>query len=94
METRHQLDTGSRIICKFSLPGICQIVTKGEITRCMNAFGGDFLYGVKFVAMPLSSRKAIDSYIDSIPNPGSSTRSIINRDVVKPVRVNNSVYSG
>jgi len=69
IETKHQLDVGSRIVCEFTLPHFCHIKTKGEISRCEATMNGHHLYGVKFIAMPLSSRKAIDGYIDLIPNP-------------------------
>ena len=69
IETEHQLDIGSRITFQFTLPDFCHIKTKGEVSRCMTALNGHFLYGVKFVSMPLSNRKAIDDYIDLIPTP-------------------------
>jgi len=69
IETKHQLDIGSRIQFQFTLPYFCHIKTKGEVSRCMTASNGHYLYGVKFISMPLSNRKAIDGYIDQIPNP-------------------------
>jgi len=69
IETKHQLDIGSRIILQLALPDFCHIKTKGEISRCMAALNGHYLYGVKFIAMSLSNRKAIDNYIDLMPSP-------------------------
>lgn len=64
--TDYDLALGSRITCQFDLPDICQIEAEGEITRVMSGLESENLYGVKFVSLPLSSRKNIDSYIASI----------------------------
>lgn len=64
--TDYDLALGSRITCQFELPDICQIEAEGEITRVMSGLESENLYGVKFVSLPLSSRKDIDSYIASI----------------------------
>jgi CheY-like chemotaxis protein len=69
LETEQLLAAGSSITCRFTLPNVCQIETEGKIARCMTAQECDYLYGVNFVAMPLSCRNAIDSYIASLPNP-------------------------
>lgn len=65
VETEHELTLGSRVLCHFTLSGITRIEAEGEVTRCMHAEGYKNLYGVKFIHMPLSYRKAIDAYIDS-----------------------------
>lgn len=67
LETDYDLSLGSHLICEFSLPDICQITVEGVITRFMTAVDCKNLYGVKFVGLPLSSRKNIDSYIAAIP---------------------------
>lgn len=67
LETGFDLALGSQITCLFTLPNICEIEVVGVITRFMTAVGCENLYGVKFVALPLSSRRAIDNYIASIP---------------------------
>lgn len=64
--TDYDLALGSRITCQFDLPDICQIEAEGEITRVMSGLESENLYGVKFVSLPLSSRKNINSYIASI----------------------------
>lgn len=69
IETDYDLALGSRITCQFNLPDICQIETKGEITRVLSGLECENLYGVKFVSLPLSSRKSIDNYIASIKIP-------------------------
>jgi len=78
IETEQWLEIGSLIICKFTLPGLCQIETTGEITRRIVSWECGYLFGVKFVALPLSSRKAVDSYIESLVIPGNITHSIFN----------------
>lgn len=67
IETDYDLALGSHILCEFSLPNICEIKTEGVITRFMTAEECKNLYGVKFVGLPLSVRKNIDNYIDSMP---------------------------
>jgi CheY-like chemotaxis protein len=67
IETDYDLPLGSHILCEFALPGICQISVEGVVTRFMTAADCKNLYGVKFVRLPLSTRKNIDSYIASIP---------------------------
>lgn len=67
LETDHDLPLGSHIVCEFALPGICQISAEGVVTRFMTAADCKNLYGVKFVGLPLSSRKNIDSYIALMP---------------------------
>jgi len=68
VETEHELALGSRVLCHFTLPDITRIEAEGEVIRCMHAEGYKNLYGVKFIHMPLSYRKAIDDYIDSAEN--------------------------
>jgi len=66
-ETAHQLLLSSRIICQFTLPGSCRIETEGKVVR--KAGGSEnTLYGVKFIALRFSYRRAIDNYIDSMPD--------------------------
>jgi CheY-like chemotaxis protein len=67
LETDYDLGLGSRIVCQFSLTNICQIEAEGVVTRFMTAVDCKNLYGVKFVALPLSCRKNIDNYIASMP---------------------------
>jgi CheY-like chemotaxis protein len=67
-ETGHQLLLSSRIICQFTLPGSCSIETEGKVVRKMSALECDNLYGVKFIALRFSFRRAIDKYIASIPD--------------------------
>jgi CheY-like chemotaxis protein len=67
LETEYPLDLGTRITCKFTLPGTCLIEVEGEVTRFMTGLECEDLYGVKFVTLPTSYRRAIDKYIASIP---------------------------
>jgi CheY-like chemotaxis protein len=69
LETDYELALGSHIVCQFSLPNICQIETEGVITRFMIAADCKNLYGVKFVALPLSARKNIDNFIALMQPP-------------------------
>ena len=76
LETHHELSTGNRIICQFNLDDSCQIETEGEVIRSMTASEDTDLYGVKFIAMPLSSRRAIDNYIASSANAKADIQKI------------------
>ena len=69
LETDYELALGSHIVCQFSLPNICQIETEGVITRFMIVADCKNLYGVKFVALPLSARKNIDNFIALMQPP-------------------------
>jgi len=66
IETDYQLAIGSRITCKFSLKNICDVEAEGEVTRMMTGLECENLYGVKFIALPLSAHKNIDKYIATI----------------------------
>jgi CheY-like chemotaxis protein len=66
LETEHHLDIGDRIICQFTLPGINQIENEGDVVRAVKLQTGAHQYGVQFVALPLSSRRYIEIYIDSV----------------------------
>ena len=82
LETDYPLALGSIIICQFSLPDICLIEAKGVVTRFMTTAECNDLYGVKFVALPFSARKAIDNYIASMPDtPSSSNNSGSSRNI-------------
>jgi CheY-like chemotaxis protein len=78
LETEQLLDIGCKIVCHFTLPNLNRIETEGEVARCMTACGCNYLYGIKFVAMPLSHRKAIGSYITSWPHKTSNLLGNIN----------------
>ena len=68
IETEHQLALKSHIICQFTLPGSGQIELEGKVMREVSALEFNNLYGIKFVAIRFSYRKAIDKYIASIPD--------------------------
>jgi len=73
LETDYQLAIGSRITCKFTLGNIGDIKAEGEVTRMMSGVECENLYGVKFIALPLSSHKNIDKYIAAIATPAKLT---------------------
>jgi CheY-like chemotaxis protein len=63
LETEHQLSLGNRIICKFTLDDSFNIEAEGEVIRYMSLPECRNLYGVKFLALPLPCRKAIEDYV-------------------------------
>jgi len=66
LETDYQLPLGNRIICQFTIPGSGPIEAEGEVARFMSATDCENLYGVRFLNLPMSSRRSIDSYVSSI----------------------------
>jgi c-di-GMP-binding flagellar brake protein YcgR len=64
LETEHQLDLGSRIHCQFNLPDSCLIETEGEVVRMLNSAEDLHLYGVKFIGLAPSYRRAIETYVN------------------------------
>jgi CheY-like chemotaxis protein len=68
IESEHPLDLGCRITCKFSLPGTHLMEIEGEVVRFMNVTECDYLYGIKFINLPLSCCRLIDNYIYSGEN--------------------------
>lgn len=65
LETDYQLAIGSRITCKFTLENISDIEAEGEVTRMLSGLECENLYGVKFIALPLSCHKNIDRFISA-----------------------------
>jgi len=63
IETEHQLSLSNRIICKFTLDDGCNIEAAGEVIRYLSLPDGRNLYGVKFLALPLSYREAIAAFV-------------------------------
>lgn len=76
LETEFDLALGSHVICQFTLPDIAQMEVEGVVSRFMTATNCENLYGVKFLSLPLSARKAIDSYIASIPDTSLGLQNI------------------
>lgn len=65
IETEYHLELCSRIVCRFSLPGSCQIETAGEVVRSLSTLDSKCLYGIKFFNLPLSCRRGINDYVAS-----------------------------
>lgn len=57
---------GSRIRCRFTLPGADCIDAEVEVVRRIRVSQDCFHYGVKFIALPPVCQKAIDSYVTTI----------------------------
>jgi CheY-like chemotaxis protein len=63
LETKNHLDIGNRIICQFELLSSCQVETEGEVIRSLSTLEGITLYGVKFIDLSFSYRRAINNYV-------------------------------
>lgn len=63
LETEHQLSLGNRIICKFTLDNGFNIEAGGEVIRYLTLPASRNLYGVRFIALPLPYREAIEAYV-------------------------------
>lgn len=66
IETEFSLETGSTIICQFSLPGSIDVETEGEIVRSSRTMDGAHLYGIHFTTLGRRFRHEIDLYIASV----------------------------
>lgn len=64
LETEFEIKIGSQITCHFHLPDIGQIEPKGEVIRSFISNKGKKLYGVKFIELPVATRRAIERYVD------------------------------
>jgi len=69
LETEHLLSLGNRIICKFTLDDSVNIEAEGEIIRYLSLSKARNLYGVKFIALPLPYRTAIEAYVAARLSP-------------------------
>jgi CheY-like chemotaxis protein len=83
-ETEHQLALGTRVICQFTLPDSGRIESEAEVMRTMTAEVCENLYGVKFVNLPLSCRRAIDNFISATPLSVSRAKDISSRNLLTP----------
>jgi len=63
LEAEYQLESGSRILCQFTLPGSIRIETEGEVIRFVSTREDECLYGVKFIDLSLTYHKAIDRFL-------------------------------
>lgn len=72
LESEQQLALGSRITCQFTLPGACRIEAEGEVTRCTKGAEFTNLYGLRFIALPLPCRRAIDCYVTATDYPAAA----------------------
>jgi len=75
LETDQQLALKSRIICRFTLPDNCHIEAEGQVIRCLSGVERENIYGVKFISLPHSIRRAIDNYVASIAGQPSAHES-------------------
>ena len=66
-----ELALGMRITCQFTLPKSHQIEVDGEIIRSVKTVNRKSFYGMKFIDLPVSCRKAITEYVNLIANSGS-----------------------
>lgn len=71
LETDFDLALGSLVTCQFTLPDTADMEVEGVVSRFMTTANCENLYGIKFVALPVSARKTIDNYIESIPDAGN-----------------------
>ena len=63
LETEHQLSLGNRIIGNFTLDNGFNIESTGEVIRHLSLPAGRNLYGVRFIALPLAYREAIEAFV-------------------------------
>jgi len=68
VETGNLLETGSRIVCRFTLPGSLQIETEGEVVRHESTVEYESRYGIKYIDLSIADSRAIDIYVASFVN--------------------------
>jgi len=66
LETEYRLAVGDRIICRFALPGESQIEVEGDVVRSLDPHNNIRKFGVQFIGLPLSCRKQIERYVESV----------------------------
>jgi CheY-like chemotaxis protein len=66
IQTEHELELESRIICQFTLPPSYPVEAGGEVIRSMREMDGSHLYGVRFIDIQMSPQRAILDYVHSI----------------------------
>jgi len=71
LATGIELALGMRIACQFALPDGHQVETGGEIVRAMSTVKRKSFYGIKFINLPQSYRKAINEYVNLKANSGA-----------------------
>jgi len=73
LATGIELALGMRIACQFTLPDGHRIEAGGEIVRAMSTVKRKSFYGIKFINLPQSCRKAINDYVNLTANSGAAT---------------------
>jgi len=73
LATGIELALGMRITCQFILPGSHQIETDGEIIRAMSTVKRKSFYGIKFINLLPSYKKAISEFVNLTENSGAVT---------------------
>jgi len=76
VETGSLLATGSRIVCRFTLPGSHQVETEGEVVRHENTVEYECRYGIKFINLAVSDSRAIDNYAASIASSADRSKHV------------------
>jgi len=66
IQTEHQLELESRIICQFTIPPSYPIEAEGIVIRAAREMDGSHLYGIRFIDIQTSSQRAIINYVNSI----------------------------
>ena len=66
IQTEHELELESRIICQFTLPPAYPVEAGGEVIRSTREMDGSHLYGIRFNDIQMSSQRAILDYVHSI----------------------------
>jgi len=79
IQTEHELELESRIICQFTIPPSCPVEAEGKVVRSAREMDGSHLYGVRFIDIQMSSQRAILNYVNSIIGPAESILKIPSR---------------
>jgi len=72
IQTEHELELESTIICQFTLPPTYSVEAQGIVIRSTREMDGSHLYGVTFIDIQMSSQGAIINHVNSIMTSAES----------------------
>jgi len=69
IQTEHQLELESRLICQFTLPTSYHVEAEGKVIRSTKAIDDLLHFGISFIAIPKPSQQEIFNYVNSVITP-------------------------
>ncbi|HZV83283.1 MAG TPA: PilZ domain-containing protein, partial [Geobacteraceae bacterium] len=66
LESSSMLETGSRIVCRFSIPHAGAVDAEGHVVRHVRTDDGRNQFGVQFVDLSDASRRQIEAHVTRV----------------------------